>query len=101
MNWEAISAAAAVIVPLAGLIGFIFWKIIEKLRTDIDEQKKKNDETERQLVAHRLHVAENYVTNAELAKAIEGMNKSFTEAFNKLDRISERLDSKADKECHR
>jgi hypothetical protein len=98
MNWEAVSAAAAVLVPLAGLFATIFWKTAEKLRADIDEQKKRADEVERQLAAHRLHVAENYVTNAELARAIEGMNKSFSEVFVKLDRL---MDSKADKDCHR
>ncbi len=101
MNWEAISAAAAVLVPLAGLFATIYWKTAEKLRTDIDEQKKRADEIERQLAAFRLHVAENYVTNSDLTKAVDAFTSGLKEIFGKLERINERLDSKADKDCHR
>ena len=91
MNWEAVAGTASVLVPFVVAFATVFWWIIQRLRTDIDMVKQ-------QLAEHRLHVAENYVTNSELAKAIDGMNKSFSEVFAKLDRL---MESKADKDCHR
>jgi len=97
MNWEAVSAAAAILVPLAGLFATIFWKTNEKIRADMDKQKDRADDLEKRLAEHKLHVAETYATSTELTRAMDGVNKSVGEVLAKLDRL---MESKADKECH-
>lgn len=91
MNWEALSALSAIFVPIGGAMCVVLWWIMQKIRSDVDL-------LEQALAAHRLHVAENYVTNGALAKALDGVNDSLKEIFLKLDKI---MDSKADKECRR
>ena len=101
MNWEAVSAAAAVFVPAGAAFGAIFWRVHDKLRADIEKQKDRADDLDKRLAEHKLHVAENYVTNSDLTKAVDAFTSGLKEIFGKLERINERLDSKADKDCHR
>lgn len=47
----------------------------------------KADSTQRDLQAHKLHVAENYVTNAGLKEVRDDMRKGFDTVNERLDRI--------------
>ena len=49
------------------------------------------------LAAYKLHIAENYVTQNELTKAIDGLAKSVDNMSSKLDRIEDKLSAKQDK----
>jgi hypothetical protein len=49
------------------------------------------------LAAFKLHCAETYVTSSALEKAIDRFSESINAVFKKLERIDEKLDSKADK----
>lgn len=55
------------------------------------------DATEKDLAAYKLHVSESYVTSNELGKAIDAFNRSIDAIFAKLERIENKLDTKADK----
>ncbi|PUA17252.1 hypothetical protein [Glaciimonas sp. PCH181] len=65
------------------------------------DQKAKNEATQRALDEYKLHVAESYVTQNVLSKAVEGIAKSlesFSQSMDKkLDRIEYKLDGKQDK----
>jgi hypothetical protein len=52
---------------------------------------------EKDLGAYKLHVAEIYVTSNELSKAVDAFNRSIDAVFAKLERIENKLDTKADK----
>jgi hypothetical protein len=49
------------------------------------------------LALYKLHIAENYVTQNELTKAIDGLSKAIDGLSSKLDRIDYKLDTKQDK----
>lgn len=53
--------------------------------------KAMNDATSLALSAHKLHVAENYVTQTDLSKAIDAFSRSLDALLKKLDRIEEKL----------
>lgn len=59
--------------------------------------KNKSETTAKELAQYQLHIAENYVTQSELAKAIESLIKSIDAVFAKLERIDTKLDHKQDK----
>ena len=50
------------------------------------------------LAAYKLHIAENYVTQNELTKAIDSLTKSIDNMSSKLDKIDTKLDGKQDKQ---
>lgn len=56
------------------------WDAIGKLRTDLD--------------AHRVKVAEDYVTRVDFKGAVDAMRQEMRDGFN---RLFDRLDQKADK----
>lgn len=71
-------------------IGTVAWWAYRSLHARVSDNEKE-------LAAHKLHCAENFVTNDSLQKAIDAFNRSLDAVFAKLDRIEEKLDKKADK----
>lgn len=57
----------------------------------------KVDSTAHDLALYKVHIAENYVTQNELTKAVESFNRSVDGIIYKLGRIEDKLDSKQDK----
>ena len=68
----------------------VMWFLVRKLIADLAALEK-------QVSDHKLHVAENFSTKTDLAKAIEAFNRSIEAVIAKLDRIEDKLDKKADK----
>lgn len=60
--------------------------------------KIQADATQKDFAEYKLHVAEHYVTQNDLSKTIEAFNRSIDAIFKKLERIEDKLDSKADKQ---
>ena len=89
----AIGAAAA------GVFAVFGW-ILKRSITQLDDKMKGQDEAikeqRKDFDAHRLHVAEHYVTSDVLQKAIDAFNRSIDAVFAKLERIENKLDKKAD-----
>lgn len=92
-----------------GAVSTVFWWLlrrsiaqgdrrVDELKEAIEGQNETIKEQGRALDAHKLHVAEHYVTNNELTKAIDGFNRAIDAVFKKLDRIEEKVDRKADKD---
>jgi len=73
-------------VPFAGLF---FWNF-RTLRSELRDIGDEHRETDKDLQAYKLHVAEHYATSSDMKTLIEAV-------FKKLDRIEEKLDGKADK----
>ncbi|WP_321905107.1 hypothetical protein [Paraburkholderia tropica] len=68
----------------------VVWYMFRRLQGEVDANKEA-------LAAYKLHVAETYVTSNELGKAIDAFNRSIDAVFAKLERIENKLDTKADK----
>jgi septal ring factor EnvC (AmiA/AmiB activator) len=61
------------------------------------EAKTRAEATAREFAEYKVHIAENYVTHADLTKAIDAISRSIEAVFAKLERIEDKLDKKADK----
>lgn len=59
--------------------------------------KAQSERTKDELAEYKLHAAETYSTKNDLSKAIEQFSRSIDAVFAKLERIEDKLDSKADK----
>lgn len=75
---------------LIGAFSAILWMNFRDL-------KFISEATTKELAAYKLHVAECYVTQNDLSKAIDSLGRSLDAVFKKLDRIEEKLDNKQDK----
>ncbi|MBP4049033.1 hypothetical protein [Chromobacterium violaceum] len=98
MDWGAI---AGVGTAAAGAVSTVAWYLYRRLQGQVDrhgeQHSKELAELRQDLSEHRLHVAENYVTDTVLTKALDNLNDTIKAVFKKLDRIDEKLDRKADK----
>lgn len=98
MDWGAIAAVGCTAAAGAGTVT---WYLFRRLQGQVDKQGEKHAkeaaDLREALAAHKLHVAENYVTNNELSKAIDSLNDTIKAVFAKLERIDTKLDGKADK----
>lgn len=96
------------VTPLSGLL----WYMVRKALSDIVALEKEHAASslamekrlaestiaqEKNIADFKLNVAQNYVTHNDLSKAIEAFNRSIDAVFKKLERIEDKLDSKADK----
>lgn len=81
---------------LAAPIAIVGW-IMKRLHAAVDDLQKDVDSLERRHEAHRLHIAENYVNKPEMASFQAEMRSWFGKLENAIDRICDKLDSKADK----
>ncbi|MGX5719454.1 hypothetical protein [Shinella zoogloeoides] len=69
---------------------FVVWKYLDgKLTT----ARKETGAVERDLAAHRIHVAETYVTKAGMSEQTAQIMKALDSVGAKIDRTNERLDS--------
>ena len=68
----------------------VMWFLMRKLIADVEAIGKT-------LADYKLHVAENYVTQNGLGKAIDNFTGQVDNIFKKLERIEDKLDGKADK----
>lgn len=73
-------------VPFAGLF---FWNF-KVLKAELREEIIAREGLNRDLQDYKLHVAETYASNSDLHKFVEAV-------FNKLERIEDKIDKKADK----
>lgn len=83
---------------------FIFWAIqalftgfCAVLWISFRDLKATAEANVRELAAHKLHAAENYVTQSDLTRAIDALSRGIDAVFKKLDRIEEKIDQKQDK----
>lgn len=104
----AVEIGCAGFAGISGLFGWL-WQRSEAMR---DATLKKNAEDieslSRALADHKLYVAEHYVTQGELTKAVENLDKTMQRLIDAVDRTSRetreglseihrRIDGKADK----
>ncbi|MES2126641.1 MAG: hypothetical protein V4463_05160 [Pseudomonadota bacterium] len=87
MDIETIRVLAEVVgIPVFGVLGWALKKAIDDLR-----------ELEKAMSEYKLHVAENYVTKNSLEKVIETFTRSNEAIMRQLERMDDKLDSKADR----
>lgn len=55
------------------------------------EIKKKLDHVQEDFLKYQTHVAENFITQPQLARAIEALNKTIESVASGVSRIEERL----------
>lgn len=79
-------ALQALVTVLCAVLWFLF-----------RDAKAKADATAKDFADYKVHIAANYVTHTDLAKAIDAFNRSVDAIFAKLERIEDKLDKKADK----
>lgn len=106
MDWIHIGLAIFGLVASAG--GTVLWYLFLSTRGAVDKNREQCDTLQKELAAHKLYVAEHYVTQGALTQAIDSLNKAIgalTEGIRdmnrdfsqKLDSLHRRLDGKADK----
>ncbi|NKI68976.1 hypothetical protein GN109_06050 [Collimonas pratensis] len=81
---------------LAVLCSVLGWNF-KTLRADVVAASTEREAVNKDLQAYKLHVAETYVTQTDLSKAIDNFGKAIEAVFKKLERIEDKLDMKADK----
>lgn len=87
MDIETIRVLAEVIgIPIFGVTGWALKKAIGDL-----------GKLEKSLSDYKLHVAENYVTKGDLEKVIESFTRSNEAIMRQLERMDNKLDTKADR----
>jgi hypothetical protein len=109
MDYAAVAeVGCAGFAAVSGLLGWL-WQRSEALRDrTIKDQGETIKEIGRSLDAHKLYVAEHYVTQTELTKAvgslersierlIEAVNQNSKETREGFAEIHRRIDTKADK----
>jgi hypothetical protein len=109
MDYAAVAeVGCAGFAAVSGLLGWL-WQRSESLRDrTIKDQGETIKEIGRALDAHKLYVAEHYVTQTELTKAvgslersierlIEAVNQNSKETRDGFAEIHRRIDTKADK----
>ncbi len=85
-----LETARWVIELVVGGFSVVVWFLLRKLIADMGDLEKA-------LAAYKLHVAETYVTQSGLTKAVENFSAGIGEVFRKLERIEDKLDLKQDK----
>ena len=90
-----INAALGVIAFLGGIVMKVVWDAIGALRTSLKEMRDENTKLAGKVQAIEVLVAGTYIKRDEFEKLSQAL-------FNKLDKIMEKLDAKADKvDCDR
>lgn len=90
MDAETIRLVAELVgIPVFGVIGWALKRTVGDLR---DLEKAMSD--------YKLHVAENYVNKNSLEKVMEQFTRSNEAIMRQLERMDDKLDSKADRVGH-
>jgi len=74
---------------VTALATILFWNF-KVLKAELREEVIAREGVNRDLQDYKLHVAETYASNSDLHKFVEAV-------FNKLERIEDKIDKKADK----
>lgn len=69
------------------------WRVWSRVEDKVKVAEGKADDASRDLAAHRLHVAETYVTKAGMSEQTAQIMKAIDSVGAKIDRTNERLDS--------
>jgi len=85
--WMTIEVGIA--LAIFGALAGAFWR----LWAMIEKSGQKGETASRELAAHKLHVAETYVTKAGMSEQTSQIMKAIDSVSTKLDRTNERLDS--------
>lgn len=88
---------ADVVRAMMWVVQFLLGGLCSVLWLNFRDLKARAEATDAALAAYKIHIAENYVTQNELGKAIDHLGKSIDAVFAKLDRIDSKLDNKQDK----
>lgn len=97
-----------VVTPLSGLLCYLLRKALADIValeknhsvSNLALEKRLSESTmeiDKTIADFKLNVAQNYVTHNDLSKTFEAFNRAIDAVFKKLDRIEDKLDSKADK----
>jgi len=112
MDSPSIEVIRLVIELVVGLLvtpfALVLWWMLRKLVADVVALEKTVQERDtaarereaahdKNLAEYKLHVSETFSTKNDLGKAMEQLVRSVDAVFNKLERIEDKLDSKADK----
>lgn len=120
MEWSAWTGIlGAVLAVILGGVGTILWFLFMSVRSEARDARiaassaRENATIEiakvkDELAAHRLYVAEHYVTQNELTKAVENLDKTMQRMLTAMDhnaqemrdgftQLHKRIDGKADK----
>lgn len=101
MDVMAWTGLLAVVQLLLTALAIVLWRQYQELKRTADTTAREladhKTTTARELADYKTHVAETYVTNNELSKAVDSLNRAIDAVFKKLERIDEKLDRKADK----
>lgn len=79
----------AFIILVFGAVSGVWWRVEGKVKGAEDKASAAGAE----LAAHRLHVAETYVTKAGLSEQTSQIMKALDSVGAKIDRTNERLDN--------
>lgn len=77
ITWEVISA----VIVVFGVVSGVWWRVEGMIRKNTDD-----------LAAHRLHVAETYVTKAGMTEQTNQLIKAIDAVSSKIDHMSGRID---------
>ncbi|WP_411036841.1 hypothetical protein [Shinella sp. BYT-45] len=69
------------------------WRVWSRVEAKVKIAEDKADGASKDLAAHRLHVAETYVTKAGMSEQTAQIMKALDSVGAKIDRTNERLDS--------
>jgi len=109
MDFSTIAGFGGSVCGVAGMaFGWLVRRAVAQNDKRIDDLSGENKLLRTALDAHKLHVAEHYVTQNELTKAVESLDKTMQrvldaitenakEAREALAEIHRRIDAKADK----
>lgn len=88
MTGAEIMAVAVFILTLLGFVGGVWWRIEGKIGTAEDKAHKVAED----LAAHRLHVAESYITKAGMREAVEPIMDAIQAVKGAVDHLGGRID---------
>lgn len=75
-----------IITLMLAVFSFISLYLVKPTKEAASEAKRKAENTEKELNNYKLHVAEKYVTNAQLDKHFERIEKSIDELKQMFER---------------
>ncbi|WP_245520202.1 hypothetical protein [Mesorhizobium sp. M00.F.Ca.ET.217.01.1.1] len=81
-------AAVAFGITVIGFIFGAFWRMWGLIK----EAGEKGDRAQRDLAAHKLEIAQNYVTKAGMHEQTAQLLRAIESIGNRIDTISERID---------
>jgi hypothetical protein len=108
LNVGWVESGVAVFGILASGAGTVLWFLFQGVKIDAEAAKSAADALKTDLANYKLYVAEHYVTQNDLTKAISSLERSIERLIDTVDKNSqetrdsfgalyERLDKKADK----